>query len=110
MDIIGNIKLIQDTVTGTSKGGNEWKKRTFVITTHDKYPQDLAIDLLGDNITLIDKYQVGNPVSVSINLRGNEYNGKYYTSIVGWRVANHIASVGNDQQNPAREETADLPF
>ena len=109
MDIHGSIKLIQDTITGTSKTGNEWKKRTFVITTNEKYPQDLAIDLLGENITLIDKYQVGNPVSVSINLRGNEYKGKYYTSIVGWRIANYMP-IGNDQQIPARQETVDLPF
>jgi len=110
MEITGNIKLIQDLQTGTSKAGNEWQKRTFVVTTNEKYPQDIAIDLLGDNVKLINNFAVGNPVSVSINLRGNEYNGKYYNSLVGWRVANHISNVGNEQQNPAREETADLPF
>ena len=110
MDIIGNIKLIQDTETGTSKAGKEWAKRTIVITTNDKYPQDLAIDFLGDKITQINNFQVGNPVCVSINLRGSEYNGRYYVSLGGWKIANYIANVGNDQQNPAREETADLPF
>ena len=110
MDIIGNIKLIQDTETGTSKAGKEWAKRTIVITTNDKYPQDLAIDFLGDKITQINNFQVGNPVCVSINLRGSEYNGRYYVSLGGWKIANYIANIGNDQQNPAREETADLPF
>lgn len=110
MEITGNIKLILDTETGTSKAGKEWAKRQLVVTTTEQYPQDIAIDFLGDKITQLNKFQVGNPVTVSINIRGNEYNGKYYNSINGWKVANHIGSVSNSQQQPAREETADLPF
>lgn len=110
MEITGNIKLIQDVESGTSKAGNEWSKRTIVVTTADKYPQDLAIDFLGESIKGINNFQVGNPVTVSINLRGKEYNGKYYTSINGWKIAATIGNVNNTDQNPAREETADLPF
>lgn len=110
MEITGNIKLISDTETGTSKAGKEWAKRQLVLTTTEQYPQNIAIDFLGDKITQLDKYQVGNPVTVSINIRGNEYNGKYYNSINGWRIANHIGNVSNNDQQPAREETADLPF
>ena len=109
MDIIGTIKLISETEEGTSKAGKAWAKRQIVVTTNEKYPQDIAIDFMGDKILQINNFQVGNPVSVSINLRGNEYNGKYYNSINGWKISNHIANVGNEQQNPARE-TADLPF
>ena len=39
MEITGNIKLIQDVESGTSKAGNEWSKRTIVVTTVEKYPQ-----------------------------------------------------------------------
>ena len=110
MDIIGNIKLISETEEGTSKAGKAWAKRQVVVTTsNDKYPQDIAIDFLGDKILQINNFQVGNPVSVSINIRGNEYNGKYYNSINGWKIANYIGSVTNEQQQPARE-AADLPF
>ena len=109
MDIIGTIKLISETEEGTSKAGKAWAKRQIVVTTDEKYPQHIAIDFMGDKILQINNFQVGNPVNVSINLRGNEYNGKYYNSINGWKISNHIANVGNEQQNPARE-TADLPF
>tara|TARA_R100000935_G_scaffold52842_1_gene80287 strand:- start:319 stop:648 length:330 start_codon:yes stop_codon:yes gene_type:complete len=109
MDIIGTIKLISETEEGTSKAGKAWAKKQIVVTTNEKYPQDIAIDFMGDKILQINNFQVGNPVNVSINLRGNEYNGKYYNSINGWKISNHIANVGNEQQNPARE-TADLPF
>lgn len=110
MEITGNIKLILDTETGTSKAGKEWAKRQIVVTTQETYPQDIAIDFMGDKITQINKFEVGNPVTVSINIRGNEYNGKYYNSINGWKIANHIGNVSNSEQQPAREETADLPF
>lgn len=110
MEITGNIKLIQDIVSGTSKAGNEWSKQTIVVTTNEKYPQDLAIDFLGDSIKSINNFQVGNPVTVAINLRGQEYNGKYYTSINGWKISATVGNVTNGEQNPAREETADLPF
>ena len=46
MEITGNIKLIQDTETGTSKSGKEWAKRQLVVTTTEQYPQDIAIDFM----------------------------------------------------------------
>ena len=68
---------------------------------------------MGDKIAQIDNFQVGNPVNVSVNIRGSEYNGKYYSSISGWKIANYIGDVNNTAQNPAREkveEVTDLPF
>ena len=110
MEITGNIKLISETETGTSKAGKTWTKRQLVVTTNETYPQDIAIDFMGDKTSLLNNFQVGNPVSVSINIRGQEYNGKYYNSINGWKIANYIGNVTNSEQQPAREETADLPF
>ena len=110
MEITGTLKVLGNTETGTSKAGKEWSKKQIVITTSETYPQDIAIDFMGDKITQLNQYEVGNPVVVSINIRGNEYNGKYYNSINGWKIATTIAQVGNEDQNPAREQTADLPF
>lgn len=110
MEITGNIKVIQDLVTGTSKAGKEWSKRTIVVTTNDKYPQDIAIDFMGEGIEQINNFQEGNPVTVAVNLRGNEYNGKYYVSLGGWKISNTIGNITNSEQNPAREVEVDLPF
>jgi len=57
MEINGNIKLIQDTETGTSKAGKEWTKRQLVVTTNETYPQDIAIDFLGDKTSLLNNFQ-----------------------------------------------------
>tara|TARA_R100000935_G_C2758564_1_gene132673 strand:- start:253 stop:591 length:339 start_codon:yes stop_codon:yes gene_type:complete len=112
MEITGTLKLIGETITGTSKkNGNEWSKQQIVVTTNDTYPQDIAIDFMGDKISQLTQYKVGSPVVVSINIKGNEYNGKYYNSINGWKIAATVGQVGNEDQNPAREEiSADAPF
>ena len=111
MEITGNIKLINETETGTSKAGKEWAKRQIVVTTSETYPQHIVIDFMGDKITQINNFEVNNPVVVSINIRGNEYNGKYYNSINGWKIANYIGNINNADQQPAREQvTEDSPF
>ena len=109
MEITGTLKIIGNKETGISKSGKQWAKQQVVVTTSETYPQDIAIDFMGDKIIQLNQYKVGNPVVVSINIRGNEYNGKYYNSVNGWKIATTIAQVGNQHQNPARE-TSDLPF
>jgi len=78
----GKIKVINDTQTFDSG----FQKREFVVTTNEQYPQDIKLELIKDKVSMIDKYKVGQDVLVSYNLRGNEYNGKYYTNLQAWRV------------------------
>ncbi len=74
----GNIKLISDTQSFPSG----FTKREFVVTTgNDKYPQDLKFEVVKDKCALLDGYQVGQEVQVTFDIRGNEYNGKYYVSL-----------------------------
>ena len=37
-------------------------------------------------VILIDSLVVGQEVSVSVNIRGSEYQGKYYVGFQGWQV------------------------
>ena len=110
MEITGNIKLIQDIESGTSKAGSEWSKRTILLTTEGDYSQDLPIDFWGKSVSALENFQVGNPIKVHFNLKSRENNGKHYPSINGWKIENHMPDHTNADQNPAREETADLPF
>ena len=70
-------------------------KREFVVTTAaDKYPQDLKFEVVKDKCPLLDPYQLGQDVQVSFDLRGNEYNGKYYVSLACWKIQAAGASAG----------------
>lgn len=84
MEITGKIKLIGETETVGSAG--TFKKRLIVISTEEQYVQHVPIDFVQDKTSVLDKYQVGEEVKVSVNVRGNEYNGKYYVSLNGWKI------------------------
>jgi hypothetical protein len=83
MEITGTIKHINDTEVISDK----YKKRTFVITTTDKYPQDIQFQASQDKVDMLNGFKAGQSVTVSFNIRGREYNGKYYNSLDAWKVS-----------------------
>mgnify|MGYP000017636565 CR=1 FL=1 len=69
-------------------------KREFVLTTEEQYPQEIKFELIKDKTSLIDKFNENDTIKVSFNLRGNEYNGKYYVNLQAWRVEADAAGAG----------------
>ena len=72
-------------------GANGFRKRELVVTTDEQYPQHIMIEFTQDKCDLLNTYRVGEPVKVSINLRGREWvnpqgETKYFNSIQGWRI------------------------
>ena len=62
-----------------------FQKREFVIETNEKYPQKIKFEAIKDGCARLDSYNVGDELTVSYNLRGNEHNGKYYISAQAWK-------------------------
>lgn len=83
-EVIGSIIHIGNTEVVGSAG--TFKKRLLVVKTDEQYPQEVAIDFVQDKCGMLDKYAVGQPVKVGINIRGNKYNEKWYCSLNGWRI------------------------
>ncbi len=111
MEIQGRIKMIDETRT---YGSNGFRKREMVLTTEEQYPQDLLIEFVQDKTSILDSYQVGQQVKVSINLRGREWvnpqgETKYFNSIQGWRVEN-IAAGASPDMPPMPPEDAFEPI
>jgi hypothetical protein len=73
----GELKVIGDIQTFA----NNFKKREVVITIHDEFPEDIKMDFTGDKCKLMDQFNIGDLVVVAFKLKGNEYNGKYYTNL-----------------------------
>ena len=83
--IEGTIKVIEDTQTFSSG----FSKREFVITTDDKYPQNIKFEATKEKVEMLDKSRVGDNISVSFNIRGNEWpedSGKYYVNLQAWKI------------------------
>lgn len=90
MEIQGKIKKIDET---KEYGNNGFRKREVVITTEEQYPQHILVEFVQDKTDLLNNFQVGQPVKISINLRGREWTNpegevKYFNSIQGWRIEN----------------------
>ncbi len=99
----GKIKLISETQTFPSG----FSKREFVVTTADsKYPQDLKFEVVKDKCAILDNFKEGQDVQVNFDIRGNEYNGKYYVNLSCWKLTAGGGSGGADEYS--QEVPADV--
>jgi len=79
----GVVKMIGD-VQSFASG---FTKREFVVEVEDgKYPQAIKFECLKDKTALTDGLSEGDPVKVSFDIRGNEYNGRYYVNLTAWKL------------------------
>jgi hypothetical protein len=85
---------------------DKFSVREFVITTADKYPQEVIFQTVNDKMDVIAPYGEGQEVEVYFNVRGREYNGRYFNTLDAWKVQGEAAA---PSQQPI-EETDDLPF
>ena len=81
-DLVGKVKVIMDEQSFDSG----FTKREFVVTTDEKFPQDIKFECVKDKCSLLDAYAAGQNVKVSFNMRGNEYNDRYYVNLTAWRL------------------------
>jgi hypothetical protein len=87
MEISGKIKVINP----TKEVSDTFKKRELVVTTEEQYPQHILIDFIQDKCSVLDSFNVGEAVTVSINVRGKEYinkNGEvgYFNQLQAWKI------------------------
>lgn len=88
MEITGTIKLIEATV---ERGQNNFKTRELRITTDEQYPQILPIQFVQGKCEELDQYKAGERVTISISLRGKEWDKPDGTkgcfgTIQGWKI------------------------
>ena len=90
---------------------NKFRKREFVIECieNPKYPEKIKVEMIQDNCDHLDRYNKGDEVNASINLKGREWidgNGevKYFNTIQVWRMN----KVDNNEINQSINN--DLPF
>jgi hypothetical protein len=125
MEVLGRVKLINP----VQQVSASFKKRELVVTTEEQYPQHILIEFAQDKTDLLNNYNVGEQVKVSINLRGREWvnpqgETKFFNSIQGWRIEKVQAEAPSAPQMPSmpaseafepatnfkEEEHDDLPF
>ena len=83
----------------------KFKKSDFVLETEDgNYSQFVKFQLTNDRCDLLDKYKVGQEVTVHFNIQGKPYEKNnetiYFTNLNCWR----ISSVKNEPQPQEQEK------
>lgn len=71
--------------SGTSKAGNAWSKQEYVLETMEAYPKKVHFDFFGEKAAQFP-LEVGDLVDLSYDIESREYNGRWYTSIRGWKA------------------------
>ena len=78
-----------------------FQAREFVIETEEQYPQFIKFQLVQDKCELIDAHNEGEKINVHFDLRGREWNDKFFTNLNAWRVEAADGSAGGASPAPA---------
>ena len=106
MEITGKLVEKLQAEAGTSKAGKAWESQTCLVETDAKFNNIVAIKCMGDKVKQMNKLNVGDMVTISVNVYSREYNGKYYNQIDGWWFTNQ-----DDAKGGADFVTSDeMPF
>jgi len=101
----GKLKVIFDTQTFPSG----FTKREFVVTIgDDNYPQEVKFELIKDKCTWLDNFSQDQEITVSFDIRGNEYKDRYYVNLNCWKIigANSSGDTSGAASQPAAATSA----
>ncbi len=107
-ELEGTVKVIED-VQSFASG---FTKREFVVEVEDgKFPQSIKFECVKEKTALVDGFEVGDPVKVYFDIRGNEYKGKYYVNLNAWKLERPGAGGGRgaDSRKAAPAAWDDAP-
>ncbi len=82
-EVVGRVHKVYDTET---KGSNGFQAREFVIEISGMYPQFVKFQLTQDRCALMDNYAVDQNIKVYFDLRGREWNEKFFTNLNAWKI------------------------
>ena len=89
-----------------------FKPESLVIeVSSGNYPQLVKFQLTQDRCGLVDNYSVGDLIKVHFDLRGREWNEKFFTNLNAWRIENasQDTEVVANAQQPANAGDQSFP-
>jgi hypothetical protein len=88
LELEGTLRQKLGVQSGMSARG-AWAKQEFILEFPDgNFTSQACFTAWGqEKVQELDKYQVGDRVKVSFNLKSREYNGRWYNDLQIWRIA-----------------------
>lgn len=87
MELTGKIIAVLPAQGGVSqRTGNPWKSQDYVIETQETYPKKCCFNVFGDEKIQEMNIQLGETLTVSLDINANEYQDKWYNQVRAWKV------------------------
>lgn len=88
LELEGTLRHKLASQQGTSARG-AWAKQEFILEYPDgNYTAQACFTAFGqDKVAELDKYQIGDRIRISFNIRSREFNGRWYNDLQIWRIA-----------------------
>lgn len=80
-------------------------KQDFIVKYGDKYINEVCFTVLNDKIELL-YFENGDKITVHFNLKSNEWQGKYFTNVICWK----IEKIRDSQRKPDAEPISETKF
>lgn len=111
MEIQGKIIKILPLQSGVGKAsGKEWRKQEYILETLDaQFPRKICFNLWGDNIERT-ALQLGEDVTVQIEIESREFNERWYTDVRGYRVDRGFVTLQPTAIGPAPQAGIPSPY
>ena len=111
LEIEGTISQKLPVQSGNSARG-PWAKQEFILEFPDgNFTAKACFTAWGqEKVQDLAKYQVGDKVKVSFNLKSREYNGRWYNDLQIWKIAPAGAQPAQPAQPAAPVQTAPPAF
>lgn len=97
MEITGKIIAVLPPKQGVSQStGNAWMCQDYVLETQEMYPKKVCFNVFGAEKIQEMNIQLGETLTVSLEINANEYQGKWYNQVRGWKVV-RVPAQGQQQ-------------
>ena len=124
MEVTGKIIAVMPANSGQSqRTGQTWMSQQYVLEVPGMYPKRMVFEVFGEDRIKKFNVQQGMEATVSFEIDAHEYNGRWFTSIRGWKAEKAdattpmaqptMAPVGDMVPPPpaiVADESDDLPF
>jgi hypothetical protein len=116
MEATGKLHFVGD----TKQVSDKFKNREFVLAISDnpEYIDHVKFEFKQDKVALLDKFSLGQVVTVGYNLKGREYTSKttgvvgYFNTLDAWKI--NAEAGGTPEYSKAVDISGDddlgLPF
>lgn len=102
MEIKCKFKQQNDVVErGTFKSRKVW----VIDDENADYPQTIEVEVAQDKVNLFNNFRPGQPLTVSINLRGREWTNpqgevKVFNTLQCWKVTSDVSDQQEEEEAP----------